>query len=69
VADPTTRIPDEVLWAAAERFYRETWDATVTGYELWSRGKGVPSSSTIRKWLGSWTVVMRTVIDKVDRNG
>ncbi|WP_297750731.1 type ISP restriction/modification enzyme [uncultured Tessaracoccus sp.] len=59
---PRPTMPDEVLWAAVLQFFRDDVERyTYQGYEQYWKSRGLPSTSTIRARLGSWSDVKARV--------
>lgn len=59
---PRPTISDEVLWAAMLQFFRDDVEKyTFSGYEEYWKSRGLPSASTIRVRLGSWSDVKTRV--------
>ena len=59
---PRPTMPDEVLWAAVLQFFRDDVERyTYQGYEEYWKSRGLPSTSTIRARLGSWSDVKARV--------
>ena len=59
---PRPTMPDEVLWAAVLQFFRDDVEKyTYQGYEQYWKSRGLPSTSTIRARLGSWSDVKARV--------